>query len=258
MSQISAVQEMAHGKQENTFSIDNQVISFTPGQTIMNAAEQAGVYIPHLCYHEGFAVHGSCRLCTVKVNGRMTAACNTPAVADMKVKNNTPELQELRRTLIQLLFIEGNHICPGCPKTGNCQLQAVAYYVGMLSPHFEHFYPYRELDASHPEYIMDFNRCILCELCVRASRDIDGKNVFAMNGRGIKSHLSMNAASGKLGDTDFAVGDRAAFICPVGAILRKRPRYTTPIGERLYDKMPISVVGDADQLHAGAKKRHGQ
>ncbi len=243
---------------DNTITIDNHTVPFTPGQTIMKAAEAAGIYIPHLCYHRELHPRGSCRLCTVKVDGYMSAACTTPAETGMKVNNKTPELQEIRRTLTQLLFIEGNHVCPGCPKTGNCQLQAVAYYVEMLSPHYEHFYPYRELEASHRDYIIDFNRCIMCELCVRASKDVDDKGVFGIGGRGIKSRLLISAASGKLADTDFAVGDKAAFICPVGAILRKRTRYTTPIGERLYDKQPISMVGDADQLHAGAKKRHGK
>lgn len=241
---------------QQTITIDGKTIPFAAGQTIMDAAKAANVYIPHLCYYPDLKPHGSCRLCTVLVNGRPTSACTTPAQTGQEILNNTKELNEERKTLTQMLFIEGNHICPGCPKTGNCQLQAVAYYVGMLSSHFQHFYPYRELDASHPDYVIDFNRCILCELCVRASRDIDKKNVFAISGRGINAHLVVNSSSGLLKDTDFAVGDKAAFICPVGAILRKRLRYTTPIGERLYDQNPISVVGDAQQIHAGAGK-HG-
>lgn len=257
MQTATAAQQMTT-QPEHAVLIDGHVIPFEPGQTVMKAAEAANIYIPHLCYHRGLTPHGSCRLCTVKINGRFVAACTTPAAEGMEIENRTEELTEMRRTLIQLLFIEGNHVCPGCPKTGNCQLQAVAYYVGMLSPHYNHFYPYREMDASHPDYMIDFNRCILCELCVRASRDEDGKSVFAISGRGIKSHLIVDGPHSKLGETDFAVGDRAAFICPVGAILRKRTRYTTPIGERLYDKRPISVVGDADQPHAGAQKRHGK
>ena len=240
---------------QQTITIDAQEVPFQEGQTIMDAAMSAGVYIPHLCHNPEFKPQGSCRLCTVEVNGRRTAACTTKAVPGQEIQNNTPELQSDRRALIQMLFVEGNHICPGCPKTGNCQLQAVAYYVGMLSSHYQHFYPYRELDASHPNYVVDFNRCILCELCVRASRDVDGKNIFGISGRGIKSHLVINSPSGKLGDTNFNVDDRAALVCPVGAILRKRLRYTTPIGERLYDQQPINIVGDSTQPHAGAKRQ---
>jgi [NiFe] hydrogenase diaphorase moiety small subunit len=114
----------------------------------------------------------------------------------------------------------------------------------MLSPHFTHFFPRREVDASHPDLAIDYNRCILCELCVRASRDVDGKNVFALSGRGIGSHLVVNSPSGRLGDSAFAATDKAAHVCPVGAILPKHRGYEQPIGERLYDLQPISVVGD--------------
>ncbi|MEJ2321860.1 MAG: ferredoxin, partial [Gammaproteobacteria bacterium] len=149
-----------------------------------------------------------------------------------------------RRTLLQMLFVEGNHVCPACEKSGACQLQAVAYYCDMLAPEFTHLYPQRQVDASHPDFMIDFNRCILCELCVRASRERDGKDVFAIAGRGIGAHLVINAESGKLGDTDFAASDRAAHVCPVGAILPKHKGYTVPIGKRLYDRKPISMVGD--------------
>lgn len=96
------------------------------------------------------------------------------------------------------------------------------------------------IKAAHPEVLLDFNRCILCSLCVRASRDVDGKNVFALSGRGIKTHLIVNARSGQLGDTDFALADKAAQVCPVGVILRKRQGFAVPIGERKYDKAPIA------------------
>jgi [NiFe] hydrogenase diaphorase moiety small subunit len=100
------------------------------------------------------------------------------------------------------------------------------------------------VDASHPDFAIDYNRCILCELCVRASREVDGKNVFTISGRGIDSHLVVNSPSGKLGDSDFSASDKAAHVCPVGAILPKHKGYEQPIGERLYDRQPIGVVGD--------------
>ena len=86
----------------------------------------------------------------------------------------------------------------------------------MMSPHYDHFFPDRPVDASHPELLLDFNRCILCSLCVRASRDVDGKSVFALSGRGIRTRLIVNAKSGRLADTDIAVDDKAVHVCPVG------------------------------------------
>ncbi len=231
--------------------LDGKTVAFSEGQTIMDAAMAAGVYIPHLCHNPEFKPHGSCRVCTVKVDGRMAAACTTPAQKDQVVENTSEELQTYRRRLLQMLFVEGNHVCPGCEASGNCQLQAVAYHVGMLSPHYSHFYPRRPVDASHPDCLIEFNRCILCELCVRASRDVDAKNVFAISGRGINSHLVVNTPSGRLGDTEFSASDKAAHVCPVGAILFKHKGYDKPIGERLYDRRPISEVGDVRAAEQG-------
>ena len=230
------------------FTLDGRMVPIQEGQTVLAAALAAGVYIPHLCFNPEFAPHGSCRVCLVKVNGRMQAACTTPAADGLNVHSETGELRDIRRGILQMLFVEGNHVCPACEKSGACQLQAVAYYVGMLTPHFTHFYPRRPVDASHNEAVIDFNRCILCELCVRASRDIDGKNLFAVQGRGIQAHLVVNTPSGKLGATDFSLHDKAAQVCPTGAILTKHQGYTIAIGQRLYDRKPISVVGDVAQL----------
>lgn len=227
----------------NAITIDGKTVAFEPGQTVMQAAEAAGVYIPHLCHHPEFSPHGSCKLCTVKVNGRNGASCTIRAQPGMVVENNTVELNDGRRALTQMLFVEGNHFCPFCERSGNCQLQAVAYFLQMTSPHFEHFYPAREVDASHPEVLLDRNRCILCELCVRASRDADGKNVFGIAGRGIQVHLVVNSHSGRLGDTGLAASDKAVQVCPVGAIIRKGTAFRVPVGKRLYDKAPISEVG---------------
>lgn len=229
---------------DGTFKLDGKTIVFADGDTIMDATLRAGEYIPHLCHNPEFTPHGSCRICVVAVNGRQVSACTQPAAAGLEVTNNADEIMQQRRSLLQMLFVEGNHVCPGCEKSGACQLQAVAYYTGMLAPHFTHFFPRREVDASHPDTVIDFNRCILCELCVRASHDVDKKNVFAIDGRGINSHLLINSASGKLGDSAFVATDKAAHVCPVGAILPKHKGYDIPMGERLYDRQPISIVGD--------------
>ena len=230
-----------------TFTLDGRAIPFEEGQTIIQAASAAGVFIPHLCYHPEFKPHGSCKLCTVKVNGRQTASCTMRAAAGMVVESETEELNAERRALTQMLFVEGNHFCPSCEKSGQCQLQATAYHLGMMSPHFDHFFPNRAVDASHKEYLLDFNRCILCSLCVRASRDVDGKNVFALSGRGIKTQLIVNAKSGRLADTNFEGGDKAAQVCPVGVILRKHRGFAVPIGERKFDKAPIAELVDGEK-----------
>jgi [NiFe] hydrogenase diaphorase moiety small subunit len=225
-----------------SFMLDGKPIPYAEGETVIQAAMAAGVYIPHLCFNPGFKPHGSCKLCTVKINGRHAASCTFLAQAGLTVESNTDELNHERRALLQMLFVEGNHFCPSCEASGNCQLQATAYEMGMATPHYDHFFPDRPVDASHPEYLLDFNRCILCSLCIRASRDADGKNVFALSGRGIKTQLIVNAESGLLADTNFSGDDKAAHVCPVGVILKKRTGFAVPIGQRTYDTQPISAM----------------
>lgn len=232
-----------------TITIDGVSIPFTEGQTIMQAAESANVYIPHLCHHAEFTPHGSCKLCTVQVNGRLCSACTFPAAEGQDVLNNTQALNDDRKKITQLLFVEGNHFCPSCEKTGNCQLQAVAYHLNMLDDHYPLLYPHRALDASHPDVLIDHNRCIFCTLCVRASQEQDSKAVFAISGRGINKHLVVNSETGLLKDSNLDKSDRAAHICPTGAILIKHTAYLTPIGQRIYDHHDISE-GSLTQDHA--------
>jgi [NiFe] hydrogenase diaphorase moiety small subunit len=231
----------------NSITIDGKPIPFSEGQTIMEAATAAGVYIPHLCHHPEYTPHGSCKLCNVKVNGRICSACTFPAMDGQDVLNNTQELTDDRQKITQMLFVEGNHFCPSCEKTGNCQLQAVAYHLNMLDDHFPLFYPTRAVDASHEALMIDHNRCIFCTLCVRASQQKDHKDVFAISGRGLNKHLIVNAQSGLLKDTDISMNDQAAHICPTGAILIKHTAYQVPIGERLYDHKQIDQVSLASE-----------
>jgi [NiFe] hydrogenase diaphorase moiety small subunit len=156
------------------------------------------------------------------------------------VESDTPEINAIRRSLVQMLYVEGNHFCPLCEKSGNCKLQGLAYDLGVMSPRFTQQYPKRPVDASHPAILLDFNRCILCKLCVRASDEVDKKHVFSLAGRGINRHVVVNSESGKLVDTDISLNDKVMSVCPVGVILRKRHGFSVPIGRRRYDEKPIS------------------
>jgi len=220
------------------FTIDGKAVTGKPGQTIMQAADDAGIYIPRLCAHKDLKPFGACRVCTVKVNGRPQAACTQPVAEGMVIENDTDEMLRHRRNIIEMLFVEGNHYCMYCEKSGNCELQALAYRFGILAPKFPYQFPAREVDASHPDILIDRNRCILCARCVRASRDLDAKHVFDFVGRGKDKRVAVNADA-RLADTDADVTDRACDVCPVGAIVRKRTAYCVPIGERIYDHKPI-------------------
>jgi [NiFe] hydrogenase diaphorase moiety small subunit len=241
-----------------TFRLDGNDVAFDEGQSILAAALAAGHYIPYLCYHPEFDPHGSCKVCTVRVNGKTHASCTQPAREGDVVESNSEDLKATRKGIVQFLFVEGNHFCPSCEASGNCTLQAVAYDVGMTTPHYNPLFPDRPVDASHPDVLLDLNRCILCELCVRASALVDKKNVFALSGRGITKHLIVNAESGKLGDTDLGLEDKAMNVCPVGVILRKRRGFALPIGQRKYDVHPISEVATREAVARSSGDAEGE
>ena len=124
-----------------TLTIDGREIQGRPGQSILEAAEAAGVYIPRLCFMKGLTPAGSCRVCTVRVNGRPQSACTQPVRPGMIVENDTEELRGLRRDLIDMLFVEGNHFCMFCEKSGDCELQALAYRFGITAPKYPFMFP---------------------------------------------------------------------------------------------------------------------
>jgi [NiFe] hydrogenase diaphorase moiety small subunit len=235
-----------------TIYIDGVPVAATPGSTILEAAQSAGIWIPRLCWHEELEPFGGCRVCTVKMNGRACSACTQPAEPDSVVENDTPRLHEWRKALVELLFTEGNHFCMACEKSGNCELQALAYRLGITAPRFEPRWKAHEVDASHPDVLIDRNRCILCARCVRASRDLDGKTVFGFTGRGPERRVAVNSDA-RLRDTLLEVTDRAVDVCPVGAIIRKGEGFSIPVGDRKFDGSPIG--SDVESLHEEKRSR---
>ncbi len=162
------------------FILDDKVCYATPGQTIMDAARDNGIFIPSLCYVEGVKPAGSCRICNVKVNGRNMTACTTPVAEGMVVENNLPDLEDMRKAIVEVLFVAGNHFCPACEKSGNCELQALGYRYQMMVPRFPYEFPLKGVNAKSKFIYHDRNRCIVCKRCVRIVLKNE-KPVFALN-----------------------------------------------------------------------------
>ena len=221
-----------------TVTIDGVNVPAKEDQTIMQVADAAGIYIPRLCWHKDLFPGGNCRVCTVRMNGRPVSACTYPVAENQLIENDTKELMELRRRLVELHFIEGNHCCPSCELSGNCELQATGYRVGMIAPTLPYLYPENTVDATHKEVYIDRDRCILCGRCIRASRDLDKKNVFGLVGRGIHTKITVNSDSTLCG-TNMKASDKAACICPTGALVVKGKGFSIPVGKRKYDFEPI-------------------
>ena len=220
------------------FLMEGKECTGKPGQSILQAADDNGVYIPRLCYHPDLKPGGSCRVCTVNVNGRNMAACTTPVADGMVILNETEELRDLRRALVEMLFIEGNHYCPFCEKSGNCELQALAYRLKIMAPRFPYMFPNRMLDATHPEIFIDGNRCIQCGRCVRAAEEVDHKPILGFIGRGVAMRIKAGSSKGLAG-VEIGPEDACVKVCPVGSIIVRETAYRTPIGKRTYDHQPI-------------------
>ncbi|MCX7987370.1 MAG: 2Fe-2S iron-sulfur cluster-binding protein [Bacteroidales bacterium] len=226
------------------FFIDGKECMAKNGDYLLQAAKENGIYIPTLCHYDGLKPKGSCRVCTCKVNGRLMTACTTPIAEGMMIESNTLEIEEMRKSIIELFFVDGNHFCPTCEKSGYCELQALAYRYRITAPRYPFLFPLKRVVADYAKIIIDHNRCVLCKRCVRAIKDEMGKSFFAYRRRGQNIEVILDK---RMSDRmSFEIALEAENICPVGAIMAKRTAFTTPIGYRKFDK--ITIGSDIEKI----------
>jgi [NiFe] hydrogenase diaphorase moiety small subunit len=209
------------------------------GQTILEAATANKIFIPTLCNLPELKPRGSCRICNVKVNGKLMTACTTPVAEGMEIENNKEDIFDIRKSIIELLLVEGNHYCPFCEKSGNCDLQALAYKFKIPAPRFPYQFPDRAIEATNEKLLKDHNRCILCKRCIRAIKDDGGRSIFAFKRRGHKVVINVDTALSR--DMSDELAQKAMDVCPVGAIIKKEIGFSVPMGARKYDKDPIGT-----------------
>ena len=206
-----------------TLRINDHDLAVPIGTTLLQAARQAGIPIPTLCFLEGISAVAACRLCLVELEGsdRLLAACVTAAAEGMRVHTETPRLQEIRRTVIELLFTEGNHVCAVCVANGHCELQNLAVQVGMDHSRLPYRFPQRGVDLSHAQYGLDHNRCILCTRCVRVCDEVEGAHVWDVGWRG--EHCQIVSGLGEpWGDVSACTHcGKCVEVCPTGALFHK-------------------------------------
>jgi [NiFe] hydrogenase diaphorase moiety small subunit len=217
-----------------SLTIDGQQVIAENGATLVDVAADNGVYIPTLCYTRGKPCLGTCRACSVKVNGNVMAACTVPVAEGMAVEVNEAEVTDMRKALVEFLFSEGNHNCPSCEKSGRCELQAVGYEVGMMVSRFPYRFPLRQREHAAKYIWLERDRCIFCQRCVEFVRDIDsGRKIFSINKRGTHASIEIDVA---LADAMPPEQVReAAELCPVGCIIEKGLGYNDPIGQRKFE-----------------------
>lgn len=220
------------------FTIDGTEVTAEAGATLYDVAADNGVYIPSLCYMRGKPCLGTCRACSVKVNGNIAASCTIPVSEGIVVEVDEPEVADVRKAVVELLFAEGTHNCPSCEKSGRCELQSTGYEVDMMVSRFKYKFTPRTVDHASKSIFLQRDRCIFCQRCVEYIRDKEtGKKIFSISGRGTHASIEIDVALADLMPPEQVT--EAAEMCPVGCIIEKGLGYNDPIGKRKFEVKSI-------------------
>ena len=203
-------------------NIDGRDIEVEKGITVLQAARKAKIDIPTLCFLKDINAAGDCRMCIVEIEGRrgLVPSCNTKVEEGMKIKTNTPAINESRKVILDLILSSHNRACLTCVRNGNCELQTLAEKFGMG----EIEYPGKEvephIDDLSPSIVRDASKCIMCKRCVATCKNVQKISAIDVAGRGFKSHISTtNEAS--LNDVNCTNCGQCIQACPTGALREK-------------------------------------
>lgn len=214
---------MSEPTQIITLKINERDVSAVAGQTILEVARENDMGIPTLCFLKGLSGVGACRMCLCEIKGsaKLVTACVTRVAEGMEVTTNSPRLQEYRKTIIELMFAERNHVCAVCVSNNNCELQSMAKGLGVTHIRVPYRHPKFTVDASHDRFSVDHNRCILCARCVRVCDEVEGAHTWDTMGRGIDCRVitDMNQPWGN-SDTCTSCG-KCVHVCPTGTLTEK-------------------------------------
>lgn len=239
-----------------TLTIDGVEVSVPNGTTVLEAAKQAHINIPTLCYLKEINAIGACRICVVDSGARsLQAACVLPAANGMVVKTNTPAVREARKVNLELILSDHDKKCLSCVRNQKCELQQLAFELGVDSgEQFKGMQNTFEVDTLSPSIVRDNNKCILCRRCVAACASVQKIGVIGAVNRGFNTAIE-SAWNMKLAETACVNCGQCIAVCPVGALYEKSE--TDLVWDMIADPDTHVVVQTAPAVRAALGEEFG-
>lgn len=231
-----------------SLTINDQKITVSEGTTILEAAREVGIDIPHLCYLEGINEIGACRVCIVENKGMDTliTACNTPVEEGMQIYTNSPKVRKTRRINVELILSDHDCKCATCVRSGNCSLQKIANDLGILEVSYENVAEVSKWNYNVP-LIRDASKCIKCMRCIQICDKIQSMNVWDITGSGYRTTVGV-AHNEPIEEADCAFCGQCITHCPVGALRERND--TGRMLDALADPDKITMVQIAPAVRA--------
>ena len=212
---------MADSQELVTLTIEGAEVSVPKGTTILEAAKQAGVLVPHYCYHPGLPIAGVCRMCLVRIEGqpKLQISCATPVADGQVVSVYDPQAVEARKGVLEFLLINHPLDCPICDQAGECELQDYVFQEGRAQTRYTPTFAKRfnPVEDFGPDILYVANRCILCTRCVRFMDHAAGDPVLNVSERGDRAFIGVHSAQA----LDHPWSGNVVDLCPVGSLLSK-------------------------------------
>ena len=230
-------------------TIDGRKVMIPAGTTIMRAAEKIGVRIPRLCYHPKLSIEGACRICIVEVKGmkNWVASCSLPVAEGMEITTTTPEIRQARRDICELILDNHPQECQTCERDGNCELQDLAYTLGVRERLFAGERKRYPVEDSSFSVVRNSEKCILCQRCVRVCEQIQGVNNLRQHKRGFNTVVTP-AFEGDMSDSVCINCGQCINVCPTAAWVEKN--LTEDVWQALADPAKTVIVHMAPSIRA--------